>query len=187
MWLWTPAHLQKANDADGAKLYQSSRQGVTFPLADALCWLLASRCQILDVLELEAKAPRIPPWPKGSQALLQFFTDLCHVQAARAAGEVGRICAELVFGYNRHPAWDAEGCAPATRPTNSKAWKPDPGHRQPGARYTDVIEDDGSHPPRPVLRALRRPDSSPACACAWMAASPARNSPKIAPPKPSPR
>src|SRR5260370_14662584 len=28
-----------------SKLYQGSRQGVTFPLADALCWLLASRCQ----------------------------------------------------------------------------------------------------------------------------------------------
>jgi hypothetical protein len=45
------------------------------------------------------------------------------VQAARAAGEVGRICAELVFGYNRHPAWDTEGCAPATRPTTWKPWK----------------------------------------------------------------
>jgi len=31
------------------------------------------------------------------------------VQVARAAGEVGRICAELVHGYNRHPSWDAEG------------------------------------------------------------------------------
>ena len=37
---------------------------------------------------------------------MSFFTDLCHVQSARAAGEVGRICAELVYGYNRHPAWD---------------------------------------------------------------------------------
>ena len=36
-----------------ASLYQSARQGVTFPLADALCWLLAARCQILDVLGLE--------------------------------------------------------------------------------------------------------------------------------------
>ena len=43
--------------------------------------------------------------------LLAFLADLCHVQAARAAGEVGRVCAELVFGYNRHPAWDTEGCA----------------------------------------------------------------------------
>ena len=36
---------------------------------------------------------------------MRFYTDLCHVQSARAAGEVGRICAELVHGYNQHPAW----------------------------------------------------------------------------------
>src|SRR5947209_20182118 len=37
MWVWTLHHLQKAKDADGGKLYQSPRQAVTFPLADALC------------------------------------------------------------------------------------------------------------------------------------------------------
>ncbi len=41
---------------------------------------------------------------------MSFFTDLCHVQAARAAGEVGRIAAEIVHGYNRHPAWDDASC-----------------------------------------------------------------------------
>ena len=35
MWLWTVDHLQVATDPEGAKLYHSSRQGVTFPLADA--------------------------------------------------------------------------------------------------------------------------------------------------------
>jgi hypothetical protein len=83
---------------------------VTFPLADALCWLLASRYQILDVLELEAKGPDNPVVAEGLAGTLGFLTDLCHVQAARAAGEVGRICAELVHGYNRHPAWDAGSC-----------------------------------------------------------------------------
>jgi hypothetical protein len=36
---------------------------------------------------------------------------------------VGRICAELVFGYNRHPAWDGEGwsCYTATNWWRSKA------------------------------------------------------------------
>ena len=53
MWLWTLQHLQYATDPSGAKLYQSSRQGVTFPLADTLAWLLAARQQILDVVELE--------------------------------------------------------------------------------------------------------------------------------------
>ena len=55
LWLWTLNYLQKATDPAGGKLYHGQRQGVTFALADALCWLLASRCQILDVLELEAR------------------------------------------------------------------------------------------------------------------------------------
>jgi alkylation response protein AidB-like acyl-CoA dehydrogenase len=113
MWLWSLRHLLEATDADGGKLYHGTRQGVTFPLADALCWLLASRQQILDVLELEARGPENPVVAEALPGLLPFLTDLCHVQAARAAGEIARICAELVYGYNRHPAWDGgAGCGP---------------------------------------------------------------------------
>src|SRR5579883_3523601 len=111
LWLWTLQRLQSVTDADGDKLYHTQRQGVTFPLADALCWLLASRSQILDLLELEKNGPANPALGEALPGALQFFTDLCHVQTARAAGEVGRICSMLVFGYNRHPAWDTEGCA----------------------------------------------------------------------------
>ncbi len=113
LWLWTFDHLQTATDADGGKLYHSTRQAVTFALADALCWLLASRQQILDVLELEAKGPENPIVAEGLEGTVQFLSDLAHVQVAKAAGEVGRICAELVYGYNRHPAWtdsDHKGC-----------------------------------------------------------------------------
>jgi len=109
LWLWSFEHLQIATDTDGAALYQSARQGVTFPMADALCWLLAARHFILDVIELEKHGPESPVLAEGLEGTLNFFTDLCHIQAARAAGEAGRICAELVFGYNRHPAWDEEG------------------------------------------------------------------------------
>ena len=110
LWLWSLNYLLQGTDADGTKLYLGTRQGVTFALADALCWLLASRYQILDLLELEAKGPENPVLAEGLPGILQFLTDLCHVQATRGAGEVGRICAELVFGYQRHPAWDGE-CA----------------------------------------------------------------------------
>ena len=110
MWYWTLCHLQTATDADGAKLYHKTRQSVTFALADALCWLLAARQFILDVLELEAKGPANPALADGLPSLLSFYTDLAHVQAARASSEVGRVCAELVFGYNRHPAWTGESC-----------------------------------------------------------------------------
>jgi hypothetical protein len=109
MWLWTLSYTLLAKDADGSKIYHPQRQGVTFALADALCWLLAVRCQILDALELEARGGDDPVVAEGLPATLQFFSDLCHVQSARASGEVSRICAELVYGYNRHPAWDTEG------------------------------------------------------------------------------
>ena len=102
-WLWTLEHLLEAADANGLPLYLSQRQGVSFSLADAFCWLVSARQQILDVLELEAKGPENPVVAEGLEGTVSFLTDLCHVQSARAAGEVGRICAELVYGYNRHP------------------------------------------------------------------------------------
>ncbi|MBN2369839.1 MAG: acyl-CoA/acyl-ACP dehydrogenase [Vicinamibacteria bacterium] len=109
LWLWTLERMQTTRDAEGAKLYQSARHGVTFPLADALCWLLAARLFILDVLELEEKGPSNPTVAEGLPGLLAFYMDLCHVQAARAASEVARICAELVFGYMRRPASNETG------------------------------------------------------------------------------
>jgi alkylation response protein AidB-like acyl-CoA dehydrogenase len=110
LWLWTIAHLQSAKDATGAKLFSGNRHGVVFPLADALCWLLASRQQILDVLELEAKGPAHPTVAEGLAGYVGFFTDLAAVQAASAAGESARICAELVYGYNATDTCSADGC-----------------------------------------------------------------------------
>ncbi len=143
LWLWTLNHLQKATDAKGTKLYLSSRHGVSFPLADALCWLLAARYLILDVLELEDKGPGNPVVAEGLPGLLAFYTDLCHVQSARAAGEVGRICAELVFGYRAHPAWEAEdgSCYHSEELIALEGVIPGM-----ASVATDVIEADGSHP-----------------------------------------
>jgi alkylation response protein AidB-like acyl-CoA dehydrogenase len=149
LWLWSLQHLLKATDADGAKLYQTARQGVTFPLADALCWLLSARCQIYDLLQLETDGPASPTVAEGLPGLLAFLTDLCHVQSARSAGEVGRVCAELVFGYNRHPAWDTEGCATCYQAGDLDAMESlIPGMASLARGYTDVIEDDGAHPPK---------------------------------------
>jgi len=110
LWLWTLKHVQSATDADGAKLYHKTRQGVTFPLADALCWLLAVRQFVLDVIELETKGVENTALAENLAGTISFFADLCHVQTARASGEAGRICAEIVHGYNRHPAWDEASC-----------------------------------------------------------------------------
>ena len=143
LWLWSFNRLQTATDADGGRLYQSSRQGVTFPLADALCWLMAARCQVLDVLELKQRGPEDPALAEGLAGLENFMTDLCHVHTARASGEVSRICAELVFGYNRHPAWDQEGYRGCYQEDELDVLE----GFIPGiaACATDVIGADGSH------------------------------------------
>jgi alkylation response protein AidB-like acyl-CoA dehydrogenase len=149
MWLWTLLYLQRATDADGTKLYGGARQGVTFPLADALCWLLASRYQVLDVLELARRGPADPALAEGLPGLVNFFTDLCHVQAAGAAGEVGRVCAELLYGYRRHPAWDEAGCAACYQADELEALESViPGISLTAVAYSDVIERDGTHAPK---------------------------------------
>jgi alkylation response protein AidB-like acyl-CoA dehydrogenase len=144
LWLWTLNHLQNATDAAGNKLYHGQRQGVTFPLADALCWLLASRAQILDVLELERRGPSDPVAAEGLAGTVQFLSDLCHTQAAQAAGEASRICAELVFGYNAHPSWNEQ----EHRNCFSTAELEELEETMPGicAMAVDVIAADGGHP-----------------------------------------
>ncbi len=144
MWLWSLDHLQHSKDADGNKLYQSARQGVTFPLADALCWLMAVRCQILDVLRLRKHGAEDASLGEELAGLVNFLTDLCHVQAARASGEASRICAELVFGYNRHPAWDEAGTRGCWREDELETLESViPGISSYGG---DVVKIDGSHP-----------------------------------------
>ncbi len=101
LWLSTLEFIRKSKDADGKPLFHSQRHGVVFPLADALCWLLACRYQILDVLELEQKGPENPVLAEGLAGFVTFFSDLAATQAGRAAGETARICAELVYGFGR--------------------------------------------------------------------------------------
>ena len=145
LWRWTLDHLRETNDADGRPLWRDNRQGVTFPMADALSWLVASRYQMLDVLELESKGAERPELAESLPGTVQFFTDLCRVQAARAGGEVGRICAELVFGYQRHPSWD--DCGACYQAEDLKAFEGMiPGFDAVARDVVDVVEADGSHP-----------------------------------------
>jgi hypothetical protein len=142
LWLWTLEHLVQSGDAEGQKLYHSNRQGVTFPMADALCWLLASRQQILDVQELREQGPLNPAVAEGLEGTLQFLTDLCHMQAGRTAGETSRICSTLVYGYMRHPSWDGN-CDSCLKPEELYAIE----GLVPGASSftSDFIREDGTH------------------------------------------
>ena len=104
LWLWTFRHLGDAKDADGQRLYQSPRQGVTFKLADALAWLVAARMQVMDAVALAetggaALGDALP-------ATARFFADLCHVQAARAAAWIWwRACWLSTWGSTTAPTW----------------------------------------------------------------------------------
>jgi alkylation response protein AidB-like acyl-CoA dehydrogenase len=109
LWLWSREYLSTAKDAFGKDLYTNQRHGVTYPLADALAWLVASYHLLLDVLELEKHGPENPALAEGIDGLIAFYGDLSHVHSAKAAGEAARICAELVFGYKAAPNADASG------------------------------------------------------------------------------
>ena len=143
LWLWTLKYLMQGKDANGKALYKGQRQGITFAMADALCWLLAARYQILDVIELKQKGPENPVLSEGLDGYVNFFTNLAHVQAASSSGEVGKICAELVYGYEGHPDWD-DG-------TSFKESELDciscmiPGFSAGAHAASDVLENDGSH------------------------------------------
>ncbi len=143
LWLWTLGYLMETKDADGGPLFKGHRQGVTFPMADALCWILASRQQILDTLELEAGGSENPSLADALPGYVAFFTDLCHVQAAAAAGEVGRICSSLVFGYQRHPSWSTDGDSLYSTGELNALESVAPGLC---SCVVDVIDDDGELP-----------------------------------------
>ena len=73
--------------------------------------------------------------------------DLCHVQSARAAGETGRICAELVHGYNRHPAWTEESCNACYLSEDLDVMEGlIPGIASSARAYGDVTESGQKHP-----------------------------------------
>jgi hypothetical protein len=126
LWLWTMNHFrQRAN----------YRETAIAELADAFAPLLAARCRILEIAAGD-----------GGPANVDFATDLCHAHAARAAGAVGGLCAELVFGYRRHLAWDAEGCsacygAEALDELEGLI----PGIASAARAHSDVVEANGSH------------------------------------------
>ena len=112
LWLWSRDYLSTAKDAYGKDLYTSQRHGVTYPLADALAWLVSTYRLVLDVLELVQHGPENPALAEGIDGLLAFYTELTHIHAATAAGEATKICAELVVGYKAAP--DAVPDEPAT-------------------------------------------------------------------------
>jgi hypothetical protein len=93
LWHWTVNYMRRSNDANGDSLFADMRQSTTFPLADALCRLLAARSFVHDVQQLP-----------GSRR--QPFSDLCALECTATAGYVLQICESTVFGYGAPNAVD---------------------------------------------------------------------------------
>jgi hypothetical protein len=99
LWSWTLSHLRHAQDSRGLPIFRDARQAVTFPAADALCWLLAARALALDVLALRSRAES--QLKTGEDGLVEsFYIDLATVFSAQAAGLVAQACTGLLFGYD---------------------------------------------------------------------------------------
>jgi hypothetical protein len=60
---------------------------------------------------------------------------------------VGRICAEIIHGYNRHPAWDETSCHACYRAGELDILEGIiPGITSTARAVSDVTEEDQTHP-----------------------------------------
>jgi len=125
LWAWTFDHLR------GGRAHVNAADAHSYgpPLAEALGGLLSSRAFVLETV------------PGGDSVLI----DVCHAHVVRSCGEVARICADLVFGSLRHPAWDTDAhtCYHAEDLETLEEYVP--GLASTARAYSDVIEADGTH------------------------------------------
>jgi hypothetical protein len=96
LWRFVFGQLKEREEARGAGLCSDASQAVAFPLADALCRLVAAGALAVGVRDLrnsnrgDARKPRMAP--------VRFLADLAAINAARTAGAVGETCAHLLLG-----------------------------------------------------------------------------------------
>ena len=106
MWRWTADFAKRAKDPDGRKLGVSQRQGVVFPLADALAGLMAAKSFHADIKFLALNGKDHPTVGPELDGYLNTFNDLLGTVVADVAGEAGRICALVAYGFNAASAED---------------------------------------------------------------------------------
>ena len=107
-------------------------QGYGPPLVEALGGLVSARALVLETVP-------------GGGPVDPVLSDVCHAHVVRACGEVARICADLVFGSLRHPAWDTDAhtCYHADDLESLEEYVP--GLASTARAYSDVIEANGTH------------------------------------------
>jgi alkylation response protein AidB-like acyl-CoA dehydrogenase len=106
LWAWTQNFAKTAKDANGKRLGASQRHGVVFPLADALAGLMAANSFREDIKFLALNGADHPVVGPELQSYLNTFNDLLGTVAADVAGEAGKICAGVVYGFGAATADD---------------------------------------------------------------------------------
>ena len=106
LWAWTHNFAKAAKDANGKRLGASQRHGVVFPLADALAGLMAANSFREDIKFLALNGADHPVVGPELQSYLNTFNDLLGTMAADVAGEAGKICAGVVYGFGAATADD---------------------------------------------------------------------------------
>ena len=106
LWAWTQNFAKAAKDANGKRLGASQRHGVVFPLADALAGLMAANSFREDIKFLALNGADHPVVGPELQSYLNTFNDLLGTVAADVAGEAGKICAGVVYGFGAATADD---------------------------------------------------------------------------------
>jgi len=134
---------------------------VTFALADALSWLVASRAQIHDVLELEARGPDDPVASEGLEGTVQFLSDLCTRKPRRppARSPASAPNWSSVITRTRLDEEEHRNCFLASELDEFE-------ETMPGisAIALDVLTADGAHPQKAVPAPLAR-ETMTSCAC----------------------
>ncbi len=106
LWAWTQNFAKAAKDANGKRLGASQRHGVVFPLADALAGLMAANSFREDIKFLALNGADHSVVGPELQSYLNTFNDLLGTVAADVAGEAGKICAGVVYGFGAATADD---------------------------------------------------------------------------------
>lgn len=99
LWAWTRSFAATAKDPAGKKLGASQRHGVVFPLADALAGLMAANSLREDIKFLAINGKDHPVVGPELEGYVNTFNDLLGTVVADVAGETGKICAGVVYGF----------------------------------------------------------------------------------------
>ena len=100
LWRWTASFAKSAKDPAGKRLGASQRHGVVFPLADALAGLMAAKSFHADIKHLALEGGNDPVIGPELDGYLNTFNDLLGTIAGEMSAEAGKICAEIVYGFN---------------------------------------------------------------------------------------